>query len=1397
MKLTRAAVKRPIATCAILVVVLVIGTVSLIQSPLDLLPDIDPPVLAVVTVFPGSAPQETLDLVTEPIEDASSTVSGINNIYSISQESVSIVILQFSWGTDVSTLRDNLDTQLDIVSLPEGVYDTMIIEFDPTLMPIMSIALSGMEDLSSLSYEAENTIVPRLQALPGVATVGTRGTVQEDVFVHLSPEKVEEKNISFEMLSNIILASLQDVPAGIRDIDDKSMRLRFVGRSPDVEMVENLVVGFDMDEEALKRMVGEHIDIDLNAYLASAFDEAEAREPIDIPMRTITLDDVLDDIEVDEEEAQLIFTFPTDGEYGSPIELLALVANNTDDEILTYQEWEVYAALAAEFDEEGDAAIEDFNEEEIYAVEEEFPIDEDLSAVPNIPYPGEEPGQVIIPLSDDYSDITAEELGDIGLYEVPDIDQWTAQIEQTITGELDEASQVIEEAIVDLAVAYIMSQAGMSSDGGMGFEEEMDDLPLIPITLNSIAEVGIDTHEQNTITRINKNPSINISVQKEGDANTVAVARDVRSTMEEIADDFRDGNTARATASAAGDSEELFFNYPLDQGREIEIALMDLAWSLLGGAFLAIVVLIFFLKNWRTTLIIGLSIPTAIIFTFSILYFTDMTINLMTLGGLALAAVLLVDNAIVVSENVYRHMQMGKPPAQSSIDGASEVAAAITASTLTTLSVFFPVVFLTGIAGELFWEFAVVVSCALFASLVIALTVIPMLSSLFLRLSQSQKQPPQRQNYRFALNKAVKYRWLVILAAIFFLFGGVYTFQTLGTDLFPVPEESSFSIDINLPPGTTLSNTDSYVQELEDILEKHEEKFEFFSTEIGDAGFMGLGMGMDAGESNRASIRVRLEDDYVGEMTEIIEEVRGEAKNISDEAELSFNRETILDVSGMSMNLELDVIGDSVEKVTEISAEAVELLSEVDILSDIKSLMDDDRPELHINVDQRKALERGVTTAQAAMTIRQALEGKDVARLQTEDRIYDIILGYHKDELSTLDDIRNLGVYSEMMGYVPIKEIADIRESFGPLSIPRQNQQTIGQIQANFHGVDLDTASSEAMQALEELEKPEGYHIEPSGAFDMMVEAFDELELVLIIAAILVYLVMAAQFESLLHPFIIICSLPLAFTGAILALIVTGNNLSIPAMIGIIVLAGILVNDSIIMVDLINQYRRIHGYPLKKAIIEGATARMRPIIMVTITTILGLTPLAFGIGEGAELQAPMAITVIGGQITGTILLLVVVPAIYFTLTRSNNKGNNNPDDPNAPNTKSDINNPSPGKKDGVPSFEQNIEALSPQQNQENILSFEQNMERLSPKQRLEFLFNHNPGYIDEEIKDDYNNLEELFPRQYGDNISSFEQNIEELSPKQKLEYLMDDSPEKGNSSKTSPKNKMNIIIQPR
>ena len=598
MNLPDISVRRPVATITILLIIIVIGVASLIQTPLDLLPDIKPPYLAVITIFPGSSPQENLQMVTEPIEGAVSPINGVKNILSLSQEHVSMVALEFNWGVDLKQKREEIGTRLDLLTLPEGVQRPIILEFDPTLLPMMQVNVSSRLDAVELTEWLEDTARPRLETIPGVASIRVEGGAKRDLFIRLFPGRIQEKEVSFEQVSNILRATLLNLPGGTVEVDERQMRIRLVGRSLGPEELENLVIGFKLDEDELRKLIGRSVDLDLNQALSEMMPSTDSLE---IPMREICLKDLLPELELPAKDDFLIIApDPAQLEhYGIDLKQIA--------EALP-EEW-------ATVIKEGKLHL----------------------TLPRGETP--DPKQVL----------------DTYLVTVPDFAAWRKQLkdlESQVEKDLDQASHELEKAIVDMSMAMILASAG---SGGGAIPE--DEFPLIPIRLGEIAEVKVDLHEATSINRINCQPSIGFYLQKEGEANTVLVSRQVRQALEELAEEFNQLDY------------DLSFNYTFDQANEIENALMDLVRSLLLGSVLAVAVLLLFLRNWRTILVIGLTIPIAIISTFALLYFAGLSINLMTLGALALAAGMLVDNSIVVSENIYRHLQLGSPSFKAAVAG--------------------------------------------------------------------------------------------------------------------------------------------------------------------------------------------------------------------------------------------------------------------------------------------------------------------------------------------------------------------------------------------------------------------------------------------------------------------------------------------------------------------------------------------------------------------------------------------------------------------------------------------------------------------------------------------------------------------------------------------------------
>lgn len=1154
------AIRRPVATLTILLIMVVVGTVSLSQTPLNLLPDIEPPVLAIVTVFPGCSPQEAMTLVAAPIEEAMASVSGLTNIQSISQENMAVVILQFYWGANIKAARDEVDTRLNFLSLPDGINRPLLAEFDPTMLPVLEIAVTGSESSAALTRQLQDQVIPRLESLTGVASVQLTGGVEEDIFVRLSPEKMQEYQVSLDQVGGILGVSLLDFPAGILELDERQMRLRFIGQSRAADALDNVIVGFQVDQELLRAQLNRTVDVDLNKLLLEDLPNSVIES---VPMNEVMVRDVMLDWEED-----------TRGDV-----LLALDPLKLKHRGLSHAQ--VVSGLIAtgvkpEITEDGAIRL----------------------CRANLP-PGD--------------------LGSILVSRVPDFTAWYSKLRDNVATELDYASERIEQALAGAAMAMLEYAKG----GGIPILGA--DFPLQPILLGDIARLELSAHPPDSISRVDQLPSMALSVQKEGAANTVQVARLVR----------------RELANLGSDYPGLSFYPVFDQAGEIENALGDLSLSLVGGAMLAVIVLLLFLRDWKTTLLIGAAIPVSVLFTFTLLYFANLSINIMTMGGLALAAGLLVDNAIVVSENIYRHLQMGAAPREAALKGSREVAGAIVASTLTTISVFFPVVFIGGLAGELFTEFALAVTCALLSSLLVSLTLIPLMASRFFRAGNGAKSSVPGL-YQRILTWSLARPWAPLSLALAVLVAAGLTYTVLGTDLFPPTQENSFAINIHMPAGTPMAKTDECVAEIEEVLAKYPE-IRRFSSRTGSSQIFGISV--QGGVSSQAKIRVKVHSRHAGKIAELMEAVRGEIAALDNDAQVFMKRENLLNSAGLENRLELAVEGDDREVIAEIAARAVEELKKLPFLEDIQYTQEDNRPELHLAVNQGSLLQKGLSAYQLASTLRLAIEGLPVARIPVGDELVQIILILDRSELSTAGDLEELGFYAGG-NLLRLGDVASIQEGLGPASITRQNRRLTGEILAEYRGMDMAGARNRALAALEKLDLPQGYRIRAAGAISMLDDVLSDLWLVLAVAGILVYLVMSAQFESFLNPFIIICSLPLAYAGSIFLLFLTGSSLNVPVLIGGIVLAGILVNDGIILVDLISQKHR-EGVPLAEAAIQGATARLRPVLMTTITTILGVFPLVLGLGAGSQLQAPMGLTIIGGQVVGTLLLLVVVPVLYY------------------------------------------------------------------------------------------------------------------------------------------------------
>lgn len=798
------------------------------------------------------------------------------------------------------------------------------------------------------------------------------------------------------------------------------------------------------------------------------------------------------------------------------------------------------------------------------------------------------------------------------------------------------------------------------------------------VPLQEIARIEDSYHDQTQYSRINSKESILVILMKESDANTVLVTREVRNTIKELEKELDGG---------------ISFQKIMEQAEYIEKSINNVVNNAVGGAILAVMVLFVFLWNFRSTFIISVAIPISIIMTFTVIYFSNMTLNLISMGGLALGVGMLVDNAIVALEVIHRYREEGHDAVKAATEGTSEIAMAITASTLTTVVVFIPVLFVEGITAQIFREMALVVTISLLASLVVSLTVVPTLSAkimdfagtgggkagrpeIFQRFCRRmvewfenrfsgrpgvrEKQPSSKKGegyklgaiearYRQMLEWAVGHRGLVALIAFGAFFLGLFAIPFMKTNFTPTMGEKQFTVSIEMPLGTNLETTNTVARIVEAEVDKIKD-LDFSFTMVGSASSMNFGSG---GKSELATIMGIMKPACKRSVDEIVEELRTNEK-IRDMAgaKIKVNRveHGTGELTGGGAPVTINVEGPDIGVLQKLADQVKEAVKSIPGARDVETSWQAGRPEMQIRINRQRAAYYGLNPAAIATTIQTCFQGTVATRIRLSGEEYDVLVQLAPEEREKLTDLTNLFVTSPAGIPVPLSELADFQSAKGPNQITRENQTRQVKVLSQFAGkLDLGRISHLVDRKLKkEIIVPTGYNVVQSGAMKEMADAFIALTFAFLLAAFLVYMVIAVQYENLVHPIAIMGTLPITVFGVTWSLVLTGRTFDVAAFIGVIMLAGIVVNNAIVLVDYIETLRS-RGMDRREAILKAGPTRLRPVLMTTLTTVLGLIPLALGIGEGAEMNVSLATVVIGGLIFCTFLTLIIIPVIYSIL----------------------------------------------------------------------------------------------------------------------------------------------------
>lgn len=766
------------------------------------------------------------------------------------------------------------------------------------------------------------------------------------------------------------------------------------------------------------------------------------------------------------------------------------------------------------------------------------------------------------------------------------------------------------------------------------------------VKLSDVADVFIADDSDEVFTKINGNSGVVFSFSKQSDAATATVSE----------------NIAKKLNSLTQENEGLHFTTLMDQGDYIDIIINSVLQNLLMGAVLAIIILYLFLRDIKPTLIVALSIPVSVIFALVLMYFSGVTLNMISLSGLAISVGMLVDNSVVVIENIYRLRNLGVPPVKAALNGAKQVAGAIASSTLTTICVFFPIVFIEGLTRQIFMDMALTITYSLLASLIVALTLVPAMGQRMLRKVKPVKHgmfDKMLGGYEKSIRFVLNHRAIALIVAVVLLFGSMFGAVARGFSFMPNMASTELSVTVSLDDSATMDDTIDAAQNLLDTLSEYDE-FETVGVMTGSTtSLMGLTGSVSSSDADKGSVMAYavFKDDKVKNSESISKEIEAELQSIDGDVVVSGSSSSssmsaMLGNDGVSIKL----YGDDLKTLQNTAKDMAEKLAAVDGIDETDNGIGATSGEIKVTVDKTKAAKKSLTVAQVYQQIAAAITSETTSSTLTNSgKDLDVVVIKDENSDVTKNNIKDIKLtYTDKEGNkktTKLSEVAEISDSESMNSITRSDQKRYIKVSGTLKdGYTNTDVSNKAKALFDDYKLPDGCSIEYSGSNESTMEAVNQMLLMMLLGVILIYLIMVAQFQSLKSPFIIMFTIPLAFTGGFLGLLITGFDVSVVALLGFVMLCGIIVNNGIVLVDYINNLR-LEGKERREAIVEAGKTRMRPILITAITTVLGLSTMALGIGTGSEIMQPIAIVCIGGLLYATIMTLYIVPVIYDILSK--------------------------------------------------------------------------------------------------------------------------------------------------
>ena len=1254
--LSKFSVKKPYTVVVGIVLIIILGIVSFRDMTVDLLPSMNLPYAIVMTTYPGASPEEVEEIVTKPVEQTMATVSNIKNIQSISSENASTVMLEFEQTANMDSVTIEMRENLDQISgfWPEEIASPMIMKLNPDMLPVLVTAVSAKgKDAVESSRIIEDEVIPEVESVEGVASVMATGNITETVEVTLNKEKIDglSDDIQEEMQAQLDEAkrafdeAKDQVQSGKNALaSGKNQASSGIGQAEaqiSIKSEELKQAQLEITEKMAQLNVSE-TQLNQSYAVVKAGREAAEAQLESLEDTKESYDKAVARLEELNKKGDNL----TEEEKAEKAQLESLTAK-LKPIVATYEatKEELTAALAKLVEQEED--LEDAKEQ-MAAGKKQL---EDMQTQVNngAMTLAEARGQLAsaqletaVGLGEGAAQLTAGQTA-LALQEAQ-MEAASKEAEASL-----DTDSILSAATIEamLGAQNFRMPAGYVNEEGIDYlvrigdkfesVDEMKNLILLdmegidPIKLSDVADVAVVNNADETYAKINGKPGVMLSIQKQTGYSTGDVSHRVQNKLEELKKEHKNIKVVNL----------------MDQGVYIDMIVDSVLDNLIYGAILAILILLVFLKSIRPTFVIACSIPISIMAAIVAMYFSGVTLNIISLSGLALGVGMLVDNSIVVIENIYRmRNEEGASAKKAAIEGARQVSGAILASTLTTVCVFLPIVFTKGITRQLFVDMGLTIAYSLLASLLTALTIVPMMSAGVLRKTEEKETKifgKIRNIYGNILEKALDHKGYVIVGAFVLFVGSIALALSRGTEFMPTMESTQISMTLETEKGTSLEDTAKEADKVMDEVGKISD-VEDVGALVSTSDLMGTQT-----VTNQVSFYAITNENPKLSNKELQKEIEKRTKDVDGELTIHMSN---MDMSALgSAGVNVQIQGKDLDKLQEISSDVKKIVADTKGTQNVFDGTEENGEELRISVDKEKAAKYGLTVAQVYQELYGELaEPKQAMTLGTDTYDYDVYVIDDDREKLTRQDVKDMVISAKQQDGtskdVKLSEIASFEDTTTLQSINHFAQNRYMSVTAEIkEGYNIGLVSNQLKQKLEKYKTPEGYEIKMAGEDETINEAMTELFKMLGLALVFMYLIMVAQFQSLRSPFIIMFTVPLAFTGGLLALWLAGMSVSVIAMIGFVMLSGIIVNNGIVFIDYMNQL--IAGGMLKKeALVTAGKTRLRPIIMTALTTILGLFTLAMGVGMGADMVQPMAVVTIGGLIYGTILTLVVVPCIF-------------------------------------------------------------------------------------------------------------------------------------------------------